>query len=199
MGEGSLKDDGKLHWSDGDVWSRILPVGASQWIFSLKDNPERARYEREMIERIREEEKEKEEEAKVYIGRPDLPPSFMGGGWGGPKERNDTDDRFMLRGEARQLPENLYKKWQEEHLFKKPIKKKTVASSSSSSSDSSSEEEKKKKKKEKKKKEKDKKKKDKKSKKGKKSNSRKKKGKKEKDKKNKKEGKKNKKRKSMES
>merc|ERR1711870_85760 len=116
--EGTIKADGKLHWSDGDVWSRILPVGASQWIFSLKDNPEIARYEREMIERHREEEKEKEAEANVYIGKPDLPPSFMGGGWGGPKEGNDTDDRFMLRGEARQLPENLYKRWEDERRFK---------------------------------------------------------------------------------
>merc|ERR1712039_352483 len=132
----------------------------------------------------------KEAEANVYIGKPDLPPSFMGGGWGGPKEGNDTDDRFMLRGEARQLPENLYKKWQEQHLFKNNTKKKVAASSS----DSSSEEEKKKTK-DKKKKEKDKKKKDKKSKKGKKNS--KKKGKKEKDKKTKKEG--NKKRKNMES
>lgn len=203
--EGRLQADGMLHWSDGDVWRRAhtdVPKSKhSEWIgclFSLEGNPERRRLEREALERVREKEKEKEEEAKVYIGRPDLPPSWGGGGWGGPKEGHDKDGNYMLRGEARELPQHVYKSWQDSGRFKSIIEEKMAGrmkffsavagsqsqSGSESETDSSSEEEKKKKKKAKKKKEKDKK-----SKKGKKP-SNKKKGKKEKDKKGKKGGKK---------
>ena len=34
------------------------------------------------------------------VGKPDLPPSWSGGGWGGPRDGHDKDMRYMLRGEA---------------------------------------------------------------------------------------------------
>merc|ERR1711920_594425 len=107
-----------------------------------------------------------------YIGKPHLPASCEGGGWGGPKEGHDKDDRFMLRGEARQLPEHLYKSWADKNRLPGSIEEKRATAKRSakeigSESGSSSEEEKKKKK-GKKKNKKDKKKKDKNKKKGKK-------------------------------
>merc|ERR1719491_1431120 len=134
------------------------------------------------------------EEKTEYIGKRDLPPSWDGGGWGGPKEGHDKDTRFMLRGEARDLPDYLYKSWEEHNHIETVIEKQMAkrdnyqfssAAAANPSSESSWEEEEKKNKKEKKKKEKDKKKKGKKNKKVKK-DKKKKKGKKEKDKKDKK-------------
>merc|ERR1712228_357541 len=110
----------------------------------------------------------------VYIGKPHLPPSWSGGGWGGPKEGHDKDERFMARGDARQLPDDLYKSWAVNGRFVNSTEQKmTMAKKSAkeiglgSVSDSSSEDEKMQKK-EKNKKKKRKRQKDKKDKKGKK-------------------------------
>lgn len=48
----------------------------------------------------RQQEKERAAEAAVYVGKPDLPPSWDGGGWAGPRDGHDKDQRYMLRGEA---------------------------------------------------------------------------------------------------
>merc|ERR1711920_128334 len=121
--------DGKLHWRDGEVWVR-------------KGSAEKVRLEREAKERVSEREaylkvtagfaqcqcgawnaptsdrpctqcggyvKRKE----FYVGKPDMPSSSEGGGWGGPKEGHDKDERFLCRGESRELPEWLYKGWTE--------------------------------------------------------------------------------------
>ena len=81
---------------------------------------ERQRLEREAVLRKQEEEKERAAEAAVYVGKPDMRPSWDGGGWGGPKDGYDMDTRYMLRGEARELPDHIYQKWKfqknDEHL-----------------------------------------------------------------------------------
>lgn len=120
--KGTLEADGHLHWSDGDVWRRCQGV-----VYSLLNHPERRRLEREAVERVKEKEKWEIDEARVYIGKRDLPASCDGGGWGGPKEGNDTDIRFMLRGEARELPDYLYKSWEEHNCTDKIIEKKMAS------------------------------------------------------------------------
>merc|ERR1712232_337090 len=65
-----------------------------------------------------------EGEKNFYCGKPDMLPSWNGGGWGGPKEGNDTDERFMLRGEARELPDYLYKSWKDHNRVKNIIEDK---------------------------------------------------------------------------
>lgn len=81
---------------------------------------ERQRLEREAVLRKQEEEKERAAEAAVYVGKPDMRPSWDGGGWGGPKDGYDMDTRYMLRGEARELPDHIYQNWKfqknDEHL-----------------------------------------------------------------------------------
>lgn len=204
--EGKLKADGKLYWSDDDVWDRLVPASASAWLFDQKDHPEYRRLEREMVERVQMDAKERIAKANVYIGKPKMLSSMEGGGWGGPKEGNDMDERFMLRGEARNLPESAYQEWAERSSVKRMIEDKYVGyrvpekdtwserkpaeePPDSEADDSDADRGKKKKKKAKNKKAKDKKKKEKKNKKAEK---KKKKGKKDKDKKNKKTVKKNK-------
>merc|ERR1711920_677672 len=59
----------------------------------------------------------------VYIGKPDMPSSSEGGGWGGPKEGHDKDERFMVRGEARDLPDWLYKSWADQHKIPSQLQK----------------------------------------------------------------------------
>eukprot|EP00928_Gymnodinium_smaydae_P051090 TRINITY_DN3461_c0_g1_i1.p1 TRINITY_DN3461_c0_g1~~TRINITY_DN3461_c0_g1_i1.p1 ORF type:complete len:295 (-),score=63.21 TRINITY_DN3461_c0_g1_i1:204-1088(-) len=142
--------------------------------------------------------KDQKREEDVYIGKPHMTPSWSGGGWGGPKEGHDKDERFMERGDARLLPEDLYESWAVHGRFistaeQKMMDARKVAEEmdSDSDSDSSSEDDKKKKKKLKKKGKQQKDKKGKKSKKGKKDKKTKK-GKKEKGKKVKKDGKKKK-------
>merc|ERR1711956_194328 len=122
--------------------------------------------------------KDQKREEDQYIGKPFLPPSWSGGGWGGPKEGHDKDDRYMLRGEARELPDEIYKSWKVKGRFMNSVEQKMTmakrsakeigggSDSDSSDSDSSVEEEKKKKDKKKRKKRKEQK--DKKNKKGKK-------------------------------
>ena len=44
-------------------------------------------------------EEERAAEAAVYVGKPDMRPSWDGGGWGGPRDGHDKDQRYMLRGE----------------------------------------------------------------------------------------------------
>jgi len=97
--------------------------------------------------------KDQKREEDVYIGKPHLSPSWDGGGWGGPKEGHDKDDSFMLRGEARELPDHLYKDWHAKGRFINSMEQKmTVAKrvakevGSGSDSDSSREDQKKKKK-----------------------------------------------------
>merc|ERR1712146_261486 len=75
---------------------------------------------------VKEKEKETATERDFYLGKPDLPPSWQGGGWGGPKEGHDKDERFMLRGEARELPDYLYKSWEERGRVQNIIEEKMV-------------------------------------------------------------------------
>merc|ERR1712106_754101 len=116
--KGRLEADGMLHWSDGDVWHRCCGV-----VYSLQGHPDRARLEREALERVKEKDAMIFEEKTEYIGKRDLPPSWDGGGWGGPKEGHDKDTRFMLRGEARDLPDYLYKSWEEHNHIETVIEK----------------------------------------------------------------------------
>ena len=87
---------------------------------SVIPSHERQRLEREAVLRKQEEEKERAAEAAVYVGKPDMRPSWDGGGWGGPKDGYDMDTRYMLRGEARELPDHIYQNWKfqknDEHL-----------------------------------------------------------------------------------
>merc|ERR1711877_31107 len=102
-----LEADGMLHWSDGAVWIRLtekLDFSHPDWNY-LEGHPERERLEREALERVHDSEREKAEKVSFYVGKPHLPASTSGGGWGGPKEGHDKDERFMLRGEARELPD----------------------------------------------------------------------------------------------
>jgi len=119
-----------LHWSDGDVWSRCEPDPANKrrrvGVLYLEGNPERRRLEREAFERAKDKETEAKEEADFYIGKSHLPPSWGGGGWGGPKEGNDTDEMFMLRGEARELPDDAYRAWRDRNKVKHIIEEKMV-------------------------------------------------------------------------
>lgn len=95
-----------LKEAEGSFWSHVPDIPSH----------ERRRMERDVLERAKDREKEKEAEAfkaAAYIGKPDLPPSWGGGGWGGPKDGHDKDTRYMLRGEARELPDHFYKSWQQ--------------------------------------------------------------------------------------
>jgi len=179
--EGKLCADGSLHWCFGAVWVRSeseVPKGRQP---DLQRKPDHLRLdllrlEREAKERAMEKEgflqcqcgawnprtpdgcclecgKDQKREEDAYIGKPHLPPSWSGGGWGGPKEGHDKDDRFMLRGEARELPDDIYKDWKANGRFMNSIEQNmTVAKRSAkevgsgSDSDSSREEHKKKKK-----------------------------------------------------
>eukprot|EP00931_Biecheleriopsis_adriatica_P090641 TRINITY_DN6459_c1_g1_i1.p1 TRINITY_DN6459_c1_g1~~TRINITY_DN6459_c1_g1_i1.p1 ORF type:complete len:281 (+),score=77.83 TRINITY_DN6459_c1_g1_i1:21-863(+) len=155
-----LENDGKLHWSDGDVWSRLeadAPESKLPEFRELQENPdipekEKKRLVREAMERIREKEQEERELANVYVGKPHLPAACDGGGWGGPKEGYDMDQRYMLRGEYRELPDHIYKSWKDNGRILSSTEQQMTAagkmsgSGSGSESDSSSEEEKKKKK-----------------------------------------------------
>merc|ERR1712151_1232250 len=78
----------------------------------------------EMIERVQLDAKERMAQRNVYIGKPSMLSSMEGGGWGGPKEGHDKDERFMLRGEARNLPEFLYQEWSERSSVKRMIEDK---------------------------------------------------------------------------
>jgi len=71
--------------------------------------------------------RDQKREEDAYIGKPCLPPSWSGGGWGGPKEGHDKDERFMLRGEARELPDYLYKDWAEKGRFMNSYEEKMTA------------------------------------------------------------------------
>ena len=84
------------------VWDHLKDV------LPLKDLQ---RLERDAVERAKEEEKEKKAVGEFYLGKPDMRPSWDGGGWGGPKDGHDMDQRFMLRGEARELPDYIYAQW----------------------------------------------------------------------------------------
>ena len=201
--QGRLGADGRLHWSDGDVWSRseVDTVDArnsrqKQEIQEAWDHlegiprAERERFKREALERQKEKEKLKDTKAfraAAYIGKPDLLPSSAGGGWRGPKDGGDTDSRYMSRGDARELPEDLYKSWKDTGRFVSSAEQRMFQKTQGANSDSSEEGKKTKKEKKKKNKEKA----DKKNKKSKK-DKKKKKGKKEKSKKEKKAGKKRK-------
>lgn len=101
-GEGSEEEVKEKDEEVPGVWSHLKDVLPPK---------ERERLERDAVERAKEEEKEKVSEANVYLGKPDMRPSWDGGGWGGPKDGHDMDQRFMLRGEARELPDYIYEKW----------------------------------------------------------------------------------------
>merc|ERR1712187_336670 len=91
--------------------------------------------------------KDQKREENVYVGKAHLPPSWAGGGWGGPKEGHDKDERYMLRGEARQLPEDIYQPWKDKGRLESSIEQswkdkmavvKRVMKGSESGSDSDS-------------------------------------------------------------
>lgn len=186
--QGKLKADGKLHWSDGDVWVRnqaareqVPKIKQPENHSNLQKHPDILRQEREAKERAHETAMWKAGMEQClcgawnkptndgrcskcgkdyFLGKPHMLPSSEGGGWGGPKEGNDLDPTFMLRGEARQLPEHLYQSWSDNSRFmarpeqtmivEKRSAKQMAVSGFGDDSDSSSEEEKKKKKEKKK-------------------------------------------------
>lgn len=137
--KGKLDADGSLHWCFGVTWVRNeSEVPKSRQPDHLR--LELLRLEREAKERALEKEgflqcqcgawnprtldgrclkcgKDQKREEDAYVGKPHLPPSWDGGGWGGPKEGHDKDERFMLRGEARELPDYLYQDWQVKGRF----------------------------------------------------------------------------------
>ena len=83
------KEEKKEKEEDGGGWSHLKGVIPSHEIERLR---------RDSVLRAQEEEKERIAEANVYVGKPDMPPSWSGGGWGGPKDGHDKDTRYMLRG-----------------------------------------------------------------------------------------------------
>lgn len=149
-------DGDLLFWNDGGVWLRDIDVSKIELPekSNFPGSPEElrlelARLEREARERALERmgilqhkcgawnrrtpdgkcsecRKDQGRDEDVYVGKPHLPPSWNGGGWGGPKEGHDKDECFMLRYETRDLPNELWKAWNEKGRFMNKNEQKMV-------------------------------------------------------------------------